>query len=63
MAVLSITPLMSAETLDGATGCASGSQTWSGITPALAANPKKARRKAAVAQPGGKLVARMASKV
>ncbi len=53
MAVLSITPLMSAETFEGATGCASGSQTWSGITPALAANPKNASRKAAVAQPRG----------
>jgi hypothetical protein len=53
MEVFSITPLMSAETFEGATGCASGSQTWSGITPAFAAKPKKARKKAAAAQPGG----------
>jgi len=43
MAVLSITPLISAETFDGATGCASGSQTWRGTTPAFAANPKNAK--------------------
>ena len=51
-AVLSITLLIRAETLLGAAGCASGSQTWRGTTPAFAAKPKKASRNAALAQPG-----------
>ena len=41
MPVLISTPDISAETLLGATGCASGSQTWSGTMPAL--TPKPAR--------------------
>ena len=51
MAVLSITPLISAETGEGAAGWASGSQTCSGSSPALAPNPNKASRKAVDAQP------------
>ena len=39
MPVLIITPDMSAETWMGATGWARGSQTWSGIRPALVPNP------------------------
>ena len=36
---LIMTPDISAETWLGAAGCAAGSQTWSGITPALLAKP------------------------
>src|SRR5206468_657901 len=50
MAVLIMTPLMSAETGEGAAGCASGSQACSGIMPAFAPKPKKASRKAAVGE-------------
>ena len=63
MAVLSITPLIRAETLDGATGCASGSHTCKGITPAFAEKPKNARKNAAVANSTGNFDARIASKV
>ena len=48
MAVFSITPLISADTGDGAAGCASGSQTCSGTRPALAPKPNSASRNAAV---------------
>ena len=51
-AVLSMTPLMSAETGDGAAGCASGSHTCSGTSPALAPKPSSARQKATAAQAG-----------
>ncbi len=50
MAVFSMTPLISADTGDGAAGCASGNQTCSGRIPALAPNPNSASRNAAVAQ-------------
>src|SRR5437879_13464477 len=39
------TPESTAETWLGATGCAIGSQTWSGISPALVPKPTSARRK------------------
>ncbi len=42
-----MTPDMSADTWLGAAGCARGSQTWSGITPALPAKPSARRTKAA----------------
>ena len=42
MPVLIITPDMSAETWDGAAGCASGSQTWNGTSPALVPKPTTA---------------------
>ena len=45
-----MTPLMSAETGEGAAGCASGSHTCSGRIPAFAPKPKSARRKPAEAQ-------------
>ena len=48
MAVLSITALISAETGEGAAGCASGSQTCNGRMPAFAPNPKSASRNATV---------------
>ena len=51
-AVFSISPLIIAETGEGAAGCASGSQTWSGTSPALAPKPSRARRKATVAHAG-----------
>ncbi len=63
MAVLSITPLISADTGDGAAGCASGSQTCSGSTPALAPKPNTASRKPADAQNGPSCCARMLAKV
>ena len=43
MAVFSITPLISAETGEGAAGCASGSQTCSGSRPGLRAEARRAR--------------------
>ncbi len=46
MPVLITTPLSSADTGEGATGWASGSQMWSGTRPALEPNPIKARVKA-----------------
>jgi hypothetical protein len=55
MAVLSITPLISADTGDGAAGCASGSHTCSGSTPALAPKPNRASRKPIEAQNGDSL--------
>ncbi len=63
MAVFSITPLISAETGDGAAGCASGSQTCSGTIPALAPKPNSASRKATEAQNGDSCWARMLAKV
>jgi hypothetical protein len=44
---LIITPDMSAETWLGAAGCATGSQTCSGMMPALLANPSARRTKTA----------------
>jgi hypothetical protein len=63
MAVFSITPLIIADTGDGAAGCASGSQTWSGTRPALAPKPASASRKAADAQAGESSCARMPAKL
>src|SRR3990170_5967161 len=63
MAVFNMIPLIRADTLDGATGWASGSQTCKGTTPALAAKPKKAKKNATAAQWGGNVAWRMASKV
>ncbi len=63
MAVFSITPLISADTGDGAAGCASGSQMCSGTMPALAPKPKNASRKATEAQNGVSCWARMLAKV
>src|SRR5260370_12006517 len=54
---------MTAETGEGAAGCASGSHTCNGTNPAFAPNPHKASRNAAVAQTGVKVDPRMASKV
>ena len=47
-----MTPLMSAETGEGAAGCASGSHTCSGTSPAFAPKPKRASKKA-TARPVG----------
>ncbi len=52
MPVLIITPDMRADTWLGATGWARGSQTCSGITPALVPKPSSASRKTSVAAPG-----------
>ncbi len=38
-----ITPDITADTCDGATGWARGSQMWNGMAPALVANPMKAK--------------------
>ena len=62
MAVFSITPLIKAETGEGAAGCASGNQTCSGSTPALAPKPSKASRKPALAQNGVSSCARILAK-
>ena len=51
-AVLSITPLISAETGEGAAGCASGSHTCSGTSPAFAPKPNRASKKGD-RRPGG----------
>jgi hypothetical protein len=53
MPVLIIIPDISADTCDGAAGCASGSQMCMGISPALVPKPTSASRKAmpAVAVP------------
>ena len=45
MPVLIITPHITAETCEGAAGWASGSQTCSGMKPALVPKPTRARRK------------------
>ena len=50
MPVLMSTPDMSAEMLLGAAGCASGSQTWSGMMPALTPKPTKKSTKSSVAR-------------
>jgi hypothetical protein len=63
MAVLSITPLISADTGEGAAGCASGSHTCSGRMPALAPKPNTASRKPTEAQNGDSVCARMLAKV
>ena len=63
MAVFSMTPLIIAETGEGAAGCASGSQTCTGRSPALAPKPSSASSQAAEAQNGGSDCARMPAKV
>ncbi len=63
MAVLSMTPLIIADTGDGAAGCASGSHTCSGSRPALAPKPNIASRNATDAQNGVSVWARMFAKV
>src|SRR4026207_2135652 len=45
MPSLIITPDISAETCEGATGCARGSQTCNGIIPALVPNPTRPSKK------------------
>ena len=54
---------MSAETGDGAAGCASGSQTCSGTSPAFAPKPRSASRNATEAHAGESCAARIASNV
>ena len=63
MAVFSMTPLIMAETGEGAAGCASGSQTCTGRSPALAPKPNSASRKAAEPQNGDSDCARMPAKL
>ncbi len=62
-ATSSMTPLISAETGEGAAGCASGSHTCNGTSPALAPNPISARQNATAAPLVPRCAARMASKV
>ena len=52
-----ITPLISADTGAGAIGCARGSQTWSGITPAFVPIPTSAARAIAICSPEPELIA------
>ena len=58
-----MTPLISADTGDGAAGCASGSQTCSGRRPALAPKPASARKKAAVGHAPASATERIESNV
>ena len=58
-----MTPLISADTGEGAAGWASGSQTCSGSTPALAPKPNTASRKPTEAQNGVSAWARMFANV
>jgi len=62
-AVFSITPLMSADTGDGAAGCASGNHTCMGTSPALVPKPTSASRKAIAAEAGASRAPRIASNV
>ena len=55
-------PDMRADTLDGASGCALGSQPCSGMIPALAPKPKKASTKHTDATAGLNCVARKSAK-
>ena len=50
-----MTPLISAETGEGAAGCASGSHTCNGTRPALAPNPISARQNATAAPVGAQM--------
>ena len=52
MAVLIMTPDMSAETWDGAAGCASGNQTCNGMIPAFVPKPKSTDPKSTPCQIG-----------
>ena len=61
-ATLVITPLISAETWLGAAGCASGSQTCSGTTPAFEPAPASARTSTAAPISMEGEVLRMAAK-
>ena len=62
---LTIAPDISAETGLGASGCARGSQTWSGTAPALEANPMRTSTKAMERSAGERVAAcaRMSAKV
>src|SRR5947208_8541419 len=55
------TPDSNAETWLGATGCAIGNHTWSGITPALVPKPTSARRKTTLRVAGGSVADRIAA--
>ena len=63
MAVLSMTPLINADTGDGAAGWASGSHTCSGRMPALAPKPNTANRNPIEAQNGPRFWARILANV
>ena len=54
---------MSAETGEGAAGCASGSHTCSGRRPAFAPKPNSARKNPTDAQAGDSAAARIAANV
>ena len=58
-----ITALISAETGDGAAGCASGSHTCSGSSPALAPKPSSARKNARLGHAPPRCCARMPANV
>jgi hypothetical protein len=60
---LSITALISADTGDGAAGCASGNHTCSGTIPALAPNPNSASSNASEAGIDASSCARMLANV
>ena len=62
-ATFSITPLIRADTGEGAAGCASGSHTCSGTSPALAPNPTSASSSATPARGGESCALRIASKL
>ena len=54
-----MTPLISAETGEGAAGCASGSQMCNGRRPAFAPKPKSARKNAMLGQPPVRMTERI----
>ena len=58
-----MTALISADTGDGAAGCASGSHTCSGSRPALAPKPTSARKNAMDGHAPASSIARIASNV
>jgi hypothetical protein len=58
-----MTPLINAETGEGAAGCASGNQACNGITPALAPKPTNASANATCAQNGVSSAVRSAAKL
>ena len=63
MPILIMPPDMRADTLDGASGCAWGSQECSGMIPAFAPNPKNARTKHAEETAGPKSCVRKSLKL
>src|SRR5665213_1381586 len=58
-----MTPLISAETGEGAAGCASGSHTCKGTSPAFAPKPTRASKKATAARCDARCAPRIAHRI